>query len=368
MKKILLFAILISFVFSCQKKESNKKHWPVASEHKSGKINKDSLKDKGERTVTITLPNNRYAVITLISDEENYKKNMDEDIPDALRVEWEKPKFVKIFDSKTKKELPETWLEGIYYSDNDDDNISYGDFNFDGKMDVVCPAKALSYRDFYTYNFYLATRNGYEFNKEFSEITEEPLAYLKLDAKKKTILAVREAEWDESWEYKVKNNELEEIRHTKDGRQKPFMYHYDSDADIPERTVLIYNDKFKVLSFTTLDEKKNILIFLDDDYTETTFDLYYAEMINDSLVSSYCFEKYSSDKFIYNQNKRTLQFEENNINYKIYENDSDFGIEITAKGKTTKLIGNPNSKIGSLSRIISLKRKESDFENIVIEK
>lgn len=69
---------------------------------------------------------------------------------------------------------------------------------------------------------------------------------------------------------------------------------------------------------------------------------------------------------------RMLLFGDKTTKYKIYENENDFGIEITEEGKTSKLTGNPSSKKGNLSRIISLKRnkeenKDRNFENVTIK-
>ncbi len=364
MKNIVLL-LLISFIaLSCQKEESKKKNWPVAIEAKSGNHNSDSISEKKERTdVIIKLPQDRYAVITL----ELYTTN-DYDQGEET---FYKPIGVKVFDNKTKKEIPEILLPGIYYSDNNGDNedIWYGDFNFDGKMDIACEGRYIGYREFYSQIFYLATTKGYEYRKDFSEITDDPIAYIKLDAKKKTITAYREAEYNESTEYIVKNNKLEVGRYTKDAdRHGPFYYHYDSDAAIQERTILSYNDDFLVVSFKTKDIRKNIILFLYDEYETNNFNLHYAEMINDSLVdSSY------SDKFIYNQKNGTLSFGDNSTKYKLYDNEVDFGIEITEKGKTIKLIGDTNTKKGNLSRILSLKRdeeekKDREYENVSIEK
>jgi len=371
MRKIVLLLLLSIIMFSCQKTETKKKSGPIASENKVDKQDKDSV----SKDAIIKLPKDRYAVVTL----ESY---VDKD-EDHSNIELDRPISVRIFDSKTKKEVPETLLEGIYYSEarNEDDwagGIWYGDFNFDGKMDIACQGRDIGYRDFYSRNFFLATQKGYQLNKDFLEITDSPIAYIKLDAKKKTITAYREAEYNASFEYKIKNNKLELGRSTQDAdRHGPFYYHYDSEAAIPERTILSYNDDFFVMSFKTEDKKKNILLFLYDEYETNNFNLHYAEMINDSLVDS----NYSGD-FIYNQKKGTLIFTDTKfisetasriIKYKVFENETDFGIEITEKGKTIKLIGDPDTKKGSLSSIISLKRDEKEkndreFDNVVIEK
>lgn len=364
MKNIVLL-VLISFIaLSCQKNENKKKNWPVATKLNSGDYTSDSISEKKIRKdVIIKLPQNHYALITL----EPYTTN-DEDHGEET---FYKPIGVKIFDNKTKKEIPEILLPGIYYYDNSGDyeSVWYGDFNFDGKMDIACTGRYTGYRDFCNYNFFLATENVYQLNKDFSEITEPPIAYIKLDSKKKTITAYREAEWNQSWEYKVKHNKLELGRVTQDAdRHGPFYYHFDSDAEIQERTIVSYQDDFLVLSFKTKEIKKNILLFLYSEYDTNDFDLHFAEMINDSLVDSHY-----SNKFIYNQKNGTLLFGDNNTKYRLYENDVDFGIEITEKGKTTKLSGDINTKKGSLSRILTLKRneeekKDREFENIIIEK
>lgn len=292
MRKIFLLLIMLGLViFSCQKTENKKKNWPVASKLKSGEQAIDSLSIvKDSNDVIIKLPNDGYAVITL----ESY---VDDDDHTYYR-----PKMVKVFD-KTKKQVPETLLEGIYYSSDSDGFVRYGDYNFDGKMDIVCQGKDLGYRAFYQYNFYLATGNGYKFSKAFSDITEWPLATLELNTKKKRILATREAEWSQSWEYEVKNNKPKLVRETYDAdRHPPFYEHYDSEAVIQNKTVLAYiNPENVIISFNTDDVKKSILVFRYDEYDTDNYNLHYAEMINDSLVDF----KYSSN-FIYDKKKQNV--------------------------------------------------------------
>jgi len=224
MNRIIVILLIVVTVFSCQKVENKKKNWPVASEKTEVAIN-DSVIDNNTKEVTIKLPNNSYAIVTLTPDQYT-----DNDIPDALKVDLYKPISVKIFDLKTKKELQNVSLDGVYYSESDD-NISIGDFNFDGKIDVVCLARALSYRDFYSFNIFLATENGYQLNKDFSEITDVPLAYMKLDAKNKRITAVREAEWDETWLYQVSNNKLILIHNKSSSRSFDDEYDYSTSND-----------------------------------------------------------------------------------------------------------------------------------------
>jgi len=208
MKKIILLLPIILIVFSCKKVGQEKKKLPVVAELKSDNINISS-ENKQIVNVTIDLPNNHYAVVVLDSV---IIKNKGQE-PDVLY----KPKKVTIFDRNTNNEIPEVPLDGIYYSKNT--RIWYGDFNFDGKMDIVCQGKNSGYRDFYNYDIYLATQNGYELNKRFSKITDDAFETIELDSKNKKITVQREAEWDETWIYQVKQDKIKLIFHNKETRE-----------------------------------------------------------------------------------------------------------------------------------------------------
>lgn len=212
MKKTSILVFLSIALFSCDQKAAPKKELKNVAdsvlEKKTEsdtavqkKLEEDSIAyKKAANEEIVRLPQHCYAVITL----EYYK-----DKEDPAEQDLGRPIRVKVFDSKTKKELPEAWQEGYYSSEIDDygdSKVMYGDFNFDGKMDVACMGRNTAYRDFHFWNFYLATTNGYEFSSAFSKIMDEPIAYLKLDAKEKKIFAYREAEFDEYWIYQVHDN------------------------------------------------------------------------------------------------------------------------------------------------------------------
>lgn len=349
MRKIVLLLMVGLMVFSCKKKEVKNKIFLKTSEKQVEVQNIDTTSiNKGDTEIVVKLPNNSYAVVAL----EPYSNG---------ETIFYKPKKVNIFDSKTKKEIPEIWLEGIFYDNdpiNDDHKILYGDFNFDGKMDIACVNGFTNYAGYYTYNFYLATVNGYQLNKSFSEMTETPVD-IKLDAKYKKIIIERTRLFESTELHSIKNDILVK----EDSIQGPFMYNLgDDETESVINGFVTYKKSSKVkeiLTFNTQNRKGSIMLLVYKD-KKAKNNLYYAEMRNDTLV-----DYYYDGKFSYNQKKGTLQFGDESKKYKVYENENDFGIEIAKKGETTKLTGNPTSKKGSLSRITE---PEIDVcKNVVIQ-
>ncbi|KAF2079789.1 XAC2610-related protein [Flavobacterium sharifuzzamanii] len=385
MKKSILLFLFIVMLFSCQHRtEIIKKRSEIAKdtvlrkELKVGTIADKYLdttktkKDKPEKIVSdegevILLPNNRYAVVIL-----DYYENEKEEDPEKKWVVF--PVKVKVYDRKTKKQLPEIKFDGYFgeeHDDNFDGTINYGDFNFDGKMDVAIRTGTPYYRYFYKWNFYLATSKGYKFSKSFSKIMDDAIAYLKLDAKNKRIFAYREADYYNCAEYKIKNNKAELIKVTSTSHNpSPFTGHSESIWNGKEMVMTknyktLYNDlkeveKKSILSFDVNHKIKKILLFIDNSISET---LCYAEVKNDSIVDFGA----SGIKVYYSTKENTLAFTVENKQFKIYQSVNKIDVEMTENGKTTKLSGDIKSKKGSLSNLNSKKwENESWYRYYVV--
>ncbi|KRD61402.1 hypothetical protein ASE40_07660 [Flavobacterium sp. Root935] len=388
MKNLFLLFPLFIFFFSCQYQTEIKRKRAAVKDsivQKEVKVNTIAVKDldtidkkkqsekiKSNEGTVVLLPNNRYAVIILDSYENKKEK-------DSMKRWVSVPIKVKVFDRTTKKQLRETTIDNYYVDDHaedQDDFLYYGDFNFDGKMDVAIQSEILGYRSFYNYNFYLATSKGYKFSKSFSEIMNRPISYLELDAKNKKIIAYRVAELDESFEYKVVNNKAKLTRNFYSPRLSdgPFYSHFDDRWNGKKRIshtefkfispdIWENNYKYSVLSFDIKNSKKKIKIFIDD-YSNK---LYYTQIERkDSLVS---FDY--SDEFNYNLKNNSLVFKDQKTLYKVYDSKNDIGVEITRNGKTTKLVGDNKAKQGSLSKLITFKKDFKwidSYESYIINK
>jgi len=382
MKNLVLFVLFIVMLFSCQQRTEIKKKRHI-SKTDSVEIHTDTISEKNLDTTSVKnkelekiivdegdvvlLPNNRYAIISY-----DFFENKKEDDPIKKMVKF--PKSIKVFNRKTKKQVPEIRLDDYYanfHADELDDIVYYGDFNFGGKMDVAYRAQESYYSNFYHWNFYLATSKGYKFSKSLSAIMDDAIAYLKLDVKTKRIIAYREAEYYSCSQYKIKNNKAELIKVTSTSHNpSPFTGHSESIWNGKEMVMTknyktLYNDineveKKSILSFDVNHKIKKILLFIDNSISET---LCYAEVKNDSIVDFGA----SGIKVYYSTKENTLAFTVENKQFKIYQSVNKIDVEMTENGKTTKLSGDIKSKKGSLSNLNSKKwENESWYRYYVV--
>jgi len=372
MKNFFLLPLFTIF-FSCQYQTEIKRKTAVVKDsvvQKEVKVDTIAVKDldtiekkkqsekiKSNEGSVVLLPDNLYAVIIL----DYYSKyNKDDSVTTWISV----PKKVKVFNRKTKKRVRERRFDD-YYADLNDDHenyIYYGDFNFDGKMDVAIRGEEIGYRSFSYWNFYLATSKGYKFSKSISRIMDEPIAYLKLDAQNKRILSYREAEFYNCSEYKIKSNKAELVKETSASHDpSPFISHSEKLWKGKKWTqtkdyLTLSNDTEKqekqtIISFDIKNKRRKIMLFIDDSVSEN---LCYVEIKNDSIV-----DFNARDIFIkYNTKENALFFKNENKEFKIFEGIDKIDIEMTEKGIKTKLYGNPKSKKGSL-----LKLKSKEWQN-----
>jgi hypothetical protein len=284
---------------------------------------------------------------------------------------------VAIYQRKTNKQIIKVVSDELYLELHDGKAIAntkslpygeqslimYEDFNFDGKKDfAICDGQNSCYHG-PSFKIYLATNNGFLFNKEFTRLAQEYCGMFNVDHEAKRIYTMTKSGccWHEFSEFVVLNNKPKVIKIETEEENMPFNISTEeiwNGKSMDKKSVRTINTDQEgievILSFKIPKSNKQIILYNINDRM-----LYYALVKKDSTVQfSYPMEAvYQNPDFQFDSTANNLgvTFKNKTAAYKVYERPNEIGITITTDGKTYNWIGDFNTKRGSLDRLRKVK-------------
>jgi hypothetical protein len=251
--------------------------------------------------------------------------------------------------------------------------IMYEDYNFDGKKDfAICDGQNSCYHG-PSFNIYLATKNGFSFNENFTKLAQDFCGMFQVDAKNKQLNTMTKDGccWHQFTSYKIVNNYPQPILiDEEDQRNIPFStsttkkWNGKKMISSSFKTLDLGEEGIKiVLSFKVQKKQKEVILFNTNDRILT-----YALLEKDGNVEfSFPAEiVYQNPDFDFNEKENTIGFKNKKASYKIYDNSTGLGIQINIDGKEYNWIGDKQSKKGSL-RILSTTTLDN-VENVALHK
>lgn len=319
--------------------------------------------------------------------------NFSDDFYGKIYIEQPSEVFSKgwivILDKKTNKELIKVESDELALSLHDGKAIAnikelpygeqslimYEDYNFDGKKDLAIEDGQNSCYHGPSFNIYLADKNKFTFNKDFTRLAHEYCGMFDVNAAEKKLSTMTKDGccWHQFSTFIIKNNKPKAISIIEEDASSTPPFHISSEetwngrkmVKTSEKTlVLAENNANIVLSFQVKNNDKQVVLFeLPNAYSTT---LIYALLKKNEVVEfSYpedLKDRDSKFKFHTTPNKRSLTFDHKKATYILYEDteNNKFGIKINVDGKTYDWKGIEKTKKGSLN---FLNREE--FDNVV---
>jgi hypothetical protein len=248
--------------------------------------------------------------------------------------------------------------------------IMYDDFNFDGIKDFAIENGQNSCYHLPSYEIYIAGKNGFYKDDDFTKLAQENCGMFDIDSKEKEIHTMTKSGccWHQFSDYIIENNKPKAIRILEDDEQhEPYSiinvqtWNGREMIKTYRKTISFgQNEGIKpVFSFWLEGKDKEVILFNINDRT-----LNYALIRKDSTVEfSYPEDTpYKNPDFTFRTlaNQMNILFQNGTTQYKIYEitnseGNETVGIEVTVDGKTTNLKGVPATKKGSLMDIPGIK-------------
>jgi hypothetical protein len=242
---------------------------------------------------------------------------------------------------------------------NNQDEILYQDFNFDGHKDFgiieFVSTKGPAYL------IYLFKNNQFKLDSAFSEVIQASQGIFSLDDESKTIhIMSRGGCCSRSYEtYAVENGDLTPREIIEEQMDMAFFitkttkWIEGKPHETVTRTVDLNQEGiYPVMSFSLLKNGKQVVLYNINDRT-----LNYV-LIADDDRSEFFYPietEYKNRDFVVNTSGNELIFENANARYKIYQkvNGSkitDVGIEVTVNGKRHQLKGDVQSLKGRIDK------------------
>ncbi|WP_177761214.1 XAC2610-related protein [Flavobacterium sp. I3-2] len=280
--------------------------------------------------------------LTIISDSnDNQEENATLLIYDnkLKKTVLETHAFVSEYDLEDKK-VKTNVLEFPY---GEQSILIYDDFNFDGIDDIAVRVGYYSCYGGPAYNVYLAHKNTFDFDEDFTDLAQSYCGFFITDSEKKQISTMTKSGccWHQYNTYKVENNKpvliesieesygtlgfLVDYTHSKleNGKMITKKYH-----------TLPYDANGPIFELTFKNGKRMVLYeFIDNE-------LFYGFLNSDGII-----ELYHNKDFVFNSNTNELIFKNGTITYEI----SDSGINVIMPTKTVKLnaIDKPKNKLNA---------------------
>jgi|SRR5690554_4748599 len=259
--------------------------------------------------------------------------------------------------------------------------LFYEDYNFDGKKDLALMSGYHSCYGGPAFDIYLATNLGFEYNSNFSVLSNEYCGMFEVDGKSQTLYTMVKSGccWHRFSEYKVIDNEpkiFKSVTHDRTSMTIPLLIKETQSLWVnnkpieTERFLLFYEDDMDiVVSFELEKSKKRVVVFTinhvlyyaleqQDSYLEFYFPKpYYDEIRKETIYKSFTFD--TVDK--------TLSFHNVDAVYTLYQTENTVGIRVKTEGKTYDLKGIYSSLSGSLNIFDVQSLDEIKWKNIKYE-
>ncbi len=308
---------------------------------------------------------------------ENFSKDYYGKIQISDTAEVFSQGWVAIYDRKTNKQIIKVSSEELAMNSHDGKVIAnikelpygeqslimYNDFNFDGKKDfAICDGQNSCYHG-PSFKIYLATANGFLYNKEFTRLAQDYCGMFNVDYEEKKIYTMTKSGCclHEFSEFIVLNNKPKVIKIETEEDNMPFFI---STTEIWNGKSMIKKSIKKIdidqegieaiLSFSIPKNDKKIILYSINDRM-----LYYALVQKDSTVEfSYPIESvYLSEDFQFDSsvNNLAVTFKNQNASYRVYERPNEIGVVIDVGGKEYNGVGDLKTKVGSLDRLRTVK-------------
>lgn len=282
---------------------------------------------------------------------------------------------IAIYNSKTNKQILKIHVQELAFTLNDNKLLSniksipygeqslimYEDYNFDGIKDLAINDGQNSCYHGPSFKIYLASNNDFSFNKDFTRLAQDYCGMFHVDSENKTLETMRKDGccWHEYSLFIVENNKPKAIQINIFSQQFPFetieqqtwdgkkmIYKSISTIDLNQEGIE------NILSFTVPENGKTVTLFNINDRT-----LNYVLLKKDGTVEfKYPLETiYQNPDFKYNPNQRSVTFKNKNASYQVYETNNTVGIKVIVDNKTYNLMGNYQTKKGSLQKLARTK-------------
>lgn len=296
-----------------------------------------------------------------------------------------------INDKKTQKNIITSYAHDFpnYLLNNENELLSnhyefpygsqsvliYEDFNFDGIKDFALMTGYFSCYGGPAFDIYLATKDGFQYNSEFSLLAHENCGLFEVDEERKFILAMTKSGccYHEFLKFNVKENQpilIEKTTYSSTAKEKPFFayrdyFTYEGNDTIQVTHRLIMKSESEILyDFYLKEENKRIMIFEQEGY------LYFAIVLENGVVDYFYPQPYFDelektfvyDALFYNSELKTLEFQDQNKSYKIYESENSVSLSIVSKDdREIEFEGDFSSLIGSLKDLTNIYSEDSNL-------
>jgi hypothetical protein len=248
--------------------------------------------------------------------------------------------------------------------------LMYEDYNFDGKKDFAIEDGQNSCYHGPSFNIYLATKNGFVLDKNFTKLAQDFCGMFEVDTKNKQLSTMTKDGccWHQFTNYKVINNFPQPVLLIEeDQRNFPFStsttqkWNGKKMITTSEKMLDINEEGIQViLSFKVEKNQKEIVLFNTNDRVLT-----YALLDKNGTVE-FSFPLsivYQNPDFDFNEKENSISFKNKNATYKIFDANNNLGIEINIDKKVYYWVGNIKSKKGNLNILTT-----TPLDNVVIQK
>jgi hypothetical protein len=285
--------------------------------------------------------------------------------------------WIAIYDKKTNKEIIKVVSDELALSLRDgkamanikslpygeQSLIMYEDFNFDNKKDFAIEDGQNSSYHLPSFKIYLASANGFEFNKPFTRLAQEYTGMFAVDHSEKKILTMTKSGccFHEFSEFIVENNKPKAVKIITEEQVLPFDIYSEQTwngktmVKKTRRTIDIEQEGIEViLSFIVPENGKKIILYNINDRT-----LNYALLRKDSTVEFFfpIETVYKNPDFRFDSSATGLSvtFTNKTATYKIYDRPNELGVEINVGDKIYHLMGDEKTRTGSLRQLSKLR-------------
>lgn len=297
--------------------------------------------------------NEYYGEVHITSSGDVYNKGWI-----AIYERKTKQRVIRVFSDEIVLELHEDKvianIKSLGYGEQS--LIMYDDFNFDGIKDFAISDGQNSCYHGPSFKIYLATKNEFIYNNDFTRLAQEYCGMFDIDAESKKIYTMTKSGccWHEYSEFIVVDNKPKAIKVVTDEPDRIFsltteeVWNGEKMVKNTIRTLDLNQEGLEVfLSFNLPKNNKRVMLINVDNSA-----LYYVLAKKDSTIEfAYPIKTdYKSPDFYFDRTTTNLSvtFKNNDATYKIYELQNEIGIKITFGGKTSLLIGDITTKKGSL--------------------
>ena len=284
--------------------------------------------------------------------------------------------WIAIYEKKTNKQIIKVVSEELALSLHNGKAIAnikslpygeqslilYDDFNFDNRKDFAIEDGQNSSYHLPSFRIYLASANGFDFNKSFTRLAQEYTGMFAVDHSEKKILTMAKSGccYHEFSEFIVENNKPRAIKIITEEQDLPFDIYSEQTwngktmVKKTTRTIDIEQEGIEViLSFIVPENGKKIILYNINDRT-----LNYALVRKDSTVEFFFPMEtvYKNPDFRFDSSATNLSvtFTNKTATYKIYERPNKLGAEIKVDNKIYNLIGDNKAKTGSLRELLKV--------------